>query len=161
MWCVSWRRIVYVDLKTIKKASYIKLRIEYFHKDSNVSFNLDVFMFSGSCCFNVGELQLAKWTKSSFFTIFLRKDKKYWERWRNNRHKSCLLRYERNHECWFRFAVNKIDKSHGRPKKYQKEIVEKVKRKVGNHALTFGTSSAIKKFSVKYPKFMFIRNFSE
>ena len=129
MWRVSWRRIVYVDLKTIKKASYIKLRIEYFHKDSNVSFNLDVFMFSGSCCFNVGELQLAKWTKSSFFTIFLRKDKKYWERWRNNRHKSCLLRYERNHECWFRFAVNKIDKSHGRPKKYQKEIVEKVKKK--------------------------------
>ena len=56
-----------------------------------------------------------------------------------------------------RFAVNKIDKSHGRPKKYQKEIPEKVKREVGNHALTFGTSSAIKKFSVKYPKFTFIR----
>ena len=40
---------------------------------------------------------------------------------------------------------------------YQKEIPEKVKREVGNHALTFGTSSAIKKFSVKYPKFTFIR----
>ena len=45
----------------------------------------------------------------------------------------------------------------GRPKKYQKEIPEKVKREVGNHALTFGTSSAIKKCSVKYPKFRFIR----
>ena len=40
---------------------------------------------------------------------------------------------------------------------YQKEIPEKVKREVGNHALIFGTSSAIKKFSVKYPKFTFIR----
>ena len=56
-----------------------------------------------------------------------------------------------------RFAANEIDKSHDRPKKYQKEIPEKVKREVGNHALTFGTSSAIKKFSVKYLKFRFIR----
>ena len=43
-----------------------------------------------------------------------------------------------------RFAVNEIDKSHGTPKKYRKEILEKVKREVGDHALTFGTSSAIK-----------------
>ena len=56
-----------------------------------------------------------------------------------------------------RFAVNEINKSHGRPKKYQKEISEKVKREVGNHTLTFGTSLAIKKVSVKYPKFTFIR----
>ena len=56
-----------------------------------------------------------------------------------------------------RFAVNEVDKSHGRPKKYQKKIPEKVKRGVGNHVLRFGTSSAIKKFSVKYPKFTFIR----
>ena len=56
-----------------------------------------------------------------------------------------------------RFAANDTDKSHGRPKKYKKEIPEKVKREVGNHALTFGTSSAIKNFSVKYPKFRFIR----
>ena len=56
-----------------------------------------------------------------------------------------------------RFTANEIDKSHGRPMKYQKEIPEKVKREVGNHALTFGTSSAFKKFSVKYPKFRFIR----
>ena len=56
-----------------------------------------------------------------------------------------------------RFAVHEIDKSYGRPKKYQKEIPEKVKREAGNHALTFGTSSFIKKFSVKYPKFTFIR----
>ena len=56
-----------------------------------------------------------------------------------------------------RFAANEIDKSRGRLKKYQKEIPEKVKREVGNHALTFGTSSAIKKFSVKYPKNRIIR----
>ena len=56
-----------------------------------------------------------------------------------------------------RFAVNEIDKSHGRPKKYQKGVPEKVKREVRNHALTFGTSSAIKIFSIKYPKFTFIR----
>ena len=36
-----------------------------------------------------------------------------------------------------RFAANEIDKSHGRPKKNQKEIPEKVRREVGNHALTF------------------------
>ena len=62
--------IVYVDFITIKNAVYMKLRIKCFRKDSNVSYNLDVFMFSDSYCFNVGELQLAKWTKSSFFTIF-------------------------------------------------------------------------------------------
>ena len=56
------------------------------------------------------------------------------------------------------FAANEIDKSHGiRIEKYQKEIPEKVKREVGNHALTFGALSAIKKCSVKYPKFRFIR----
>ena len=64
----------------------MKRRIECFHKNSNVNFNLDVFMvemlsrnlcifFSDSCCFNVAELQLAKSTKSSFFTIFLKKIK--------------------------------------------------------------------------------------
>ena len=47
-----------------------------------------------------------------------------------------------------RFAVNEINKSLGRPKKYQKEIPEKVKREFGNHALKFGTSPAIKTFSV-------------
>ena len=48
-----------------------------------------------------------------------------------------------------RFAVNEINKSLGRPKKYQKEIPEKVKREVGNHALKFGTSSAIKTLSIR------------
>ena len=33
----------------------------------------------------------------------------------------------------------------------QRNIPEKVKKEVGNHALTFGTSSATKKFSVKHP----------
>ena len=67
--------IVYVDFKTVKKTVYIKLGIKCSRKDSNVNFNLDVFMFPDSCCFNVGELQLAKWTKSIFFTIFFKKDK--------------------------------------------------------------------------------------
>ena len=53
--------------------------------------------------------------------------------------------------------VSEINKSHGRPKKYQKDIPQKVKRKVGNHALTLGTSSAIKEYFVKYSKFTFIR----
>ena len=53
-----------------------------------------------------------------------------------------------------RFVANEIDKQHGRPKI---EIPEKVKREVGNHALTFGKSSAIKTFPVKYTKFRFIR----
>ena len=44
-----------------------------------------------------------------------------------------------------RFTVNEIDKSNGRPKKNQNDIPEKVKREIGNHALTFGTSSDIKK----------------
>ena len=44
-----------------------------------------------------------------------------------------------------RFALNEIDKSYGRPKKYEKEIPEKVKREIENHALTFRTLSAIKK----------------
>ena len=57
-----------------------------------------------------------------------------------------------------RFVANEIDKSHGRPKKYQKDIPEKVRMEVGNHALTCGTASAIKKFSAKYPKYRFIRN---
>ena len=54
------------------------------------------------------------------------------------------------------FAVNEIDKSHGRPKKYRKEIPQKVEREVGSweDALKFGTSSAIKKISVEYPKFI-------
>ena len=56
-----------------------------------------------------------------------------------------------------RFAVNEIDKSHGRTKKNQKESPGKVNREVGNQALTFGTSSAIKNVSAKYSKFAFIR----
>ena len=47
-----------------------------------------------------------------------------------------------------RFAVKEINKSIGKPKKYQKEIPKKVKREVGNHELAFRTSSAIKTFSV-------------
>ena len=56
-----------------------------------------------------------------------------------------------------RFAADEINKSDRRPKTYQKQIPEKVKREVGQYALTCGTSSAIKKFSLKYPKYNFIR----
>ena len=35
-----------------------------------------------------------------------------------------------------RFVANEIDKSNGRPKKYQRDIPEKVIMEVGNHALT-------------------------
>ena len=55
------------------------------------------------------------------------------------------------------FAVDEIKKSHSRPKQYQKQIPENVKREVGKYASIFGTSSAIKKFSLKYPKHSFIR----
>ena len=39
----------------------------------------------------------------------------------------------------------------------RKRSAKKLKREDGNQALTFGTLSAIKKLSVKYTKFMFIR----
>ena len=143
----------------------MELRIKCFCKDLNVNFNLDVFIvgmfsrnlcifFSDSCCFNVGELQLAKWAKSSFFTIVLKKDKNA-EEITVTKVVTSATKKITNTEL--RFAVNEIDKLHDRPKKYQREIPEKVKREVGNHALTFEILSAIKKFSVKYPKFTFIR----
>ena len=39
----------------------------------------------------------------------------------------------------------------------RKRFPKIVKREVGNHALSFGTLSAMKKYSVMYPKFTFIR----
>ena len=42
-------------------------------------------------------------------------------------------------------------------KKYQVEIPAKVKKEVGLCARDFGTASAIKKFTTKYPKYSFIR----
>ena len=44
-----------------------------------------------------------------------------------------------------------------RPRKYQCNIPENVKREVGAYALEFGTKSAIKKFTKKYPRYVFIR----
>ena len=45
-----------------------------------------------------------------------------------------------------RFPVNETDKSHGRPKRYQKEIPEKVKREDGNPAVTCGNRHQSKNF---------------
>ena len=55
------------------------------------------------------------------------------------------------------FAADEIKKSHNRPKQYTKQIPESVKREFGRYASIFGTSSAIKKFSLKYLKHSFIR----
>lgn len=50
------------------------------------------------------------------------------------------------------FAEDKIQKSYERHKKYMKDIPKKIK-----HARNFGTASAIKKFTIKYPKYSFVR----
>ena len=54
------------------------------------------------------------------------------------------------------FVSQEFDKSAGRPKNYQKNIPENVRKEVGKYAFIHGTSSAIKRFSSKYPKYSFI-----
>ena len=44
-----------------------------------------------------------------------------------------------------------------RPRKYQCNIPENVKKEVGEYALEFGTKSAIKRFTKKYPRYVFLR----
>ena len=56
-----------------------------------------------------------------------------------------------------RKTSDEIKKSHSLPKQYQEQIPENAKRKVGKHMSISGTSSAIKKFSLKYLKHSFIR----
>jgi len=55
------------------------------------------------------------------------------------------------------FVEEEIQKSIKRPEKYQKAIPEQIKREVGMYANDFGTASAIKKFTVKYDKYIFNR----
>ena len=54
------------------------------------------------------------------------------------------------------YAEEEMQKTYERPKKYQVEIPAKIKKEVGLYAITFGTASAIKKFTTKYPKYSFI-----
>lgn len=56
-----------------------------------------------------------------------------------------------------RFVADEVEKSHARPKQYQKDIPEKLKKEIGHHALTYGTASAVKKYSKKFPKYKIIR----
>ena len=136
----------YVDLKTIKKAVYMKLRIECFREDSNVSFDLDIFCSLAhvvSTWLNSNQRNEQRAVSSLFF--LKDKDTEKAEEITVIKVVSSATKETPNAEL--RFAVNEIDKSHGRPKKYSR----KVKKEVGNHPLTFGASPATKQFSVKYP----------
>ena len=55
------------------------------------------------------------------------------------------------------YAEEEMQKTFERPKKYQIEIPAKIKKEDGLYARDFGTASAIKKFTTKYPKYYFIR----
>ena len=55
------------------------------------------------------------------------------------------------------YAEEEMKKTYERPKKYHVEISAKIKKEVGLYARDFGTASAIKKFTTKYPKYSFIR----
>ena len=52
------------------------------------------------------------------------------------------------------FVSQEFDKSAGQP---MKNIPENVRKEVEKYAFIHGTSSAIKRFSSKYPKYSFIR----
>ena len=55
------------------------------------------------------------------------------------------------------YAEEEMQMTYERPKKYQVEIPAKIKKEVGLYERDFGTASANKKFSTKYPKYFFIR----
>ena len=55
------------------------------------------------------------------------------------------------------YAEVEMRKTYTRQKKYQVAIPAKTKKEVGLYARDFGTASAIKKFTTKYPKSSFIR----
>ena len=54
-------------------------------------------------------------------------------------------------------AEEDMQKTYGCPKKYEVDIPAKIKKEAGLYARDFGTASAIKKFTTKYPKHSFIR----
>ena len=55
------------------------------------------------------------------------------------------------------YAEEGMQKTYECPKKYKVEIPAKIKKEVGLYARDFGTASAIRKFTTKYPKYSFIR----
>ena len=55
------------------------------------------------------------------------------------------------------FAEQEEERSISKKQRYQKSIPEKIKIEVGRYAKDFGTQSAIKKFSAKYPQHVFNR----
>ena len=55
------------------------------------------------------------------------------------------------------FAEEEIEKCYKPPLQYQREIPQSVKTEVSKHARDFGTASAVKKYTMKYPKYTFKR----
>ena len=53
--------------------------------------------------------------------------------------------------------AEEMQKTYQRPKNYQVKIPAKIKKEVDLYARDFGTASAIKTFTTKYPKYSFIR----
>ena len=69
-------------------------------------------------------------SQSSFFTILLKKDKNTEKAEEITVTKVVSSATKEISNVELRFAVNEIDKSHGRSKKYQKDILEKLKGKL-------------------------------
>ena len=78
------------------------------------------------------ELQLAKWTKAVSSLFCFKKDKNTEKVEEITVTKVVFSATKEISNAELRFAVNETDKSHGRSKKYQEEIPEKVKREAGN-----------------------------
>ena len=55
------------------------------------------------------------------------------------------------------YAEEEMQKTYKRPKKYQVKIPGKIKKEIGLYASDFGTASAIKRFTTKYPKYSLTR----
>ena len=55
------------------------------------------------------------------------------------------------------YAEEKMQKTYERPKKCQVKIPAKIKKEIGQYARGFGTASAIKEFTTRYPKYYYIR----
>ena len=60
-------------------------------------------------------------------------------------------------EAELTFAEEELNKSYSRPHRYSKDIPDSVKIEVSRHARDLGTASAIKKYTIKYPKYTFNR----
>ena len=55
------------------------------------------------------------------------------------------------------YAEEEMQKTYKLPKKYQVKIPGKIKKEIGLYARDFGTASAIKRFTTKYPKYSLTR----